>query len=210
MTAREDKALADQAIADAAAAQADANTAIADAATAQATANAAIPEAIGGAIGDLITFSAPGVPAAIAAGAAGEVLTGNGAGVAPTWQVSAARYPLVHAPTATTFPHTTYEVQGAAPYEIDDTPAPGKVRAFYCAVAAPAGFTLEVSLVDLSGGGVILLTLSTVSVTPVVLSGTFVVADATLRLYAVEVKLSGGVPAESDRGLCYGAYIEVT
>ena len=64
------------------------NPAIASAAAAQTTANAAVAKSTATTTGDLYAASAPSTPTRIAGGAVGEVLTGNGAGVLPSFQAA--------------------------------------------------------------------------------------------------------------------------
>ena len=116
-------------------------------------------------------------------------------------------FTLVAATSATSMPHTTFEVFGASERAIDSDGA--LTRTFYAVASAPAGFSVEVRLVDLTAGGTVLVTLTTASVSPVGLSGVFASADATMRVYSVETRVTGGVPADADRGYCYGAYVKV-
>jgi hypothetical protein len=129
-------------------------------------------------------------------------------GVLPsTSPPGASDYPLVSGEFPTTLPHTTYEIFGASEYVISTTAA---TRELKCVLSAPAGFTAQIQLVDLTAGGVVLLTLSTMNAAPTALSGAFVPTDGTARVYAVQVRVTGGVPVASDRAICYGAYMRVT
>jgi hypothetical protein len=83
---------------------------------------------------------------------------------------------------------------------------------FNVVAAAPAGLTMNVRVTDITdgAGGVELLSLSTPegSTAPEHLTGTVTPIDGEARLYAVEIRLSGGQPSVSDRGICYSAYLE--
>ena len=127
----------------------------------------------------------------------------------PTGPTGPGAYSIAQTNSGTNYPHTTWEVFGADPYTID--PDPLKTRTFRCVAAAPLGFTTEVRLTDLSApNGAQLCSVTTNSTTPVALSVTFIPTDGTRRIYAVEVRVSGGSPSVSQRGYCYGSTIEVT
>ena len=116
---------------------------------------------------------------------------------------SIARYPIAMSKNAA--PLATPTVLGVAPYAILGTPV-----TFRCSASAPAGFTMNVRITDLTAGGAVLGTVSTASASPVALSVVIVFTDATLRSYSVEGFLSGGVPGANDIGYCYGSYVEGT
>ncbi|MEE9510298.1 MAG: hypothetical protein V3V81_07370 [Candidatus Bathyarchaeia archaeon] len=64
------------------------------------TANVAVADLADGTDGELITWDSSGVPAAVAVGTAGQVLTSNGVGAAPTMQASAGAWDLLETQSA--------------------------------------------------------------------------------------------------------------
>ncbi len=107
----------------------------------------------------------------------------------------------------TNYPHTTWSAIAAATLVLNT----GATNTFKAVLAAPAGFTMNIRLCDLTAGGTQLVALSTSNTSLTSVSGTFTPTDNTNRIYTVEIKLSGTTqPSTTDIGVSWGSYIEVT
>ena len=96
-----------------------------------------LPEMTAGTAGNLITYDASGNPAAVATGTSGQVLTSGGAGVAPTFQATAAALTfktgvITRATDAASGAVTTAHGVGASPKFV-------RIHAFIWGTAAPTG-----------------------------------------------------------------------